>query len=376
MKFLDFNKIIYRHILFIYLKNCLMYLLAISCIVLLFEYIELFRRHTLLIENGRSINPVVFIPMLNLPSFIYEFTPFVLFFASFTAYYKLNNDNELWILRAIGLNALKFISPALIVALGIGLFNFTFTSYIADHNILVKENIEEKAKTKQNIVIENNMFWAIEEQENNYKIAYATIKAGSNANNSDEVELEKIFLAEYSRKGNKLISSYIAKNGVYKNQTLTVYNAYKNNDDNKTYSIEPVMQVNMKQDFNKASLKQRNTEELSPYNLIMLGISSAKNKADFLQYFKILAFYVADIFFIANLAVTGAVLAFGLSRQQNIFILLGKAILVCFALYALYSIFISLGSSEIISTFNATFIPVVLVTLFNLILIFKKENGY
>ncbi len=375
MKFIDFDKIIYKQIFFMYLKNCIIYLLALSCIVLLFDYIELFRRNDILTEEGK-LNIIVVVPLLNLPSFLYNLAPFIAFFSSFTTYYRLNSSNALCIYRSIGLKATSFMYPIIFASTLIALFNFVFVSYVVETNTTIAENVQIKVKQEQKVGITNNVFWAIEDYEQSYQIAYATINKDVNLKRDKNIALSNVFLATYSKRDNTLITSYSAREGVYNEEELIVYNAYKNHLSQGEHETIPVVKMNMSQNFKNATLRQKNIDRLSPYNLFLLIFSFEDTKEQVKNYLKALSVYISDIFFVISLTVTGAILAFGSARQDNIFISIGKAVLVCFIFYGLYQVCLSFGQSGIISVKQSIIIPIVLITLMNAMILLKKENGY
>ncbi len=375
MKFIDFNKIIYKQIFFMYLKNSAIYLLALSCIILLFDYIELFRRNDILTEEGK-LNIIIIVPLLNLPSFLYNLAPFIAFFASFTTYYKLNSSNALCIYRSIGLKATNFMHPIIFASVLIAFLNFTIVSYIVETNTVTAERVQTKVKQEQKVGITNNIFWAIEDYEDSYQIAYATIDKNANLKKDKDIALSSVFLATYSKSDNSLINSYSARRGVYNEEMLIAYNAYKNHQQHSEPEIVPAVEMDMNKNFKNATLMQRNVDSLSPYNLFLLMFSSEGNKGQIKTYLKALSVYIADIFFIISLTITGAILAFGSARQDNIFISIGKAVLVCFVFYGLYEVCLSFGQSGIISVKQSIIIPIVLITLMNAMILLKKENGY
>lgn len=64
-----------------------------------------------------------YMSLLKLPDLILELTPFITLLATLLSFYALTKNRELVALRSIGLPARRFILPAFMLMLGIGIFN-------------------------------------------------------------------------------------------------------------------------------------------------------------------------------------------------------------------------------------------------------------
>ena len=102
---------------------------AMAIITFLLDYIELIRR------GGSKIHATLGVlfemAVLQLPQTTQEALPFAVLFGTMLAFWRLTRNNELVVARAAGVSAWQFLTPAVLVALLVGIFAVTVFNPIA-----------------------------------------------------------------------------------------------------------------------------------------------------------------------------------------------------------------------------------------------------
>jgi lipopolysaccharide export system permease protein len=109
-------------------------------IAFLLDYIELIRR------GGTKVQATVWLlcemAALKLPHTAQEVLPFAILFGTMLAFWRLTRNNELVVARAAGVSVWQFLTPALLVALLIGIVAVTVFNPIASFAEAAYEKLE------------------------------------------------------------------------------------------------------------------------------------------------------------------------------------------------------------------------------------------
>ena len=95
----------------------------------LLDYIELLRRGAM--KPGVTLGVLLQMAALKLPHTAQEVMPFAILFGTMLAFWRLTRSNELVIARAAGLSVWQFLTPAVLVALLVGVIAVTVFNPIA-----------------------------------------------------------------------------------------------------------------------------------------------------------------------------------------------------------------------------------------------------
>ncbi|MBO0346179.1 LPS export ABC transporter permease LptG [Roseibium limicola] len=106
-----------------FLKTILGLFLLASVLIFLFDVLELVRRGS--DRDGFSVLRVAAISLLRVPLLLEQVIPFAVLFGSIAAFVSLSRALELVVTRAAGVSAWQFMLPALLAAIGIGVFSIT-----------------------------------------------------------------------------------------------------------------------------------------------------------------------------------------------------------------------------------------------------------
>lgn len=114
---------LYRYIARLFLVHFLFLLLILLGIVYLLDMIELLRRASSHSEVGFGL--VARMGLLKLPEVGQIMLPFAILFSGMFTFWRLNRTHELVVMRAAGVSAWQFLTPLLVVSMGIGLLATT-----------------------------------------------------------------------------------------------------------------------------------------------------------------------------------------------------------------------------------------------------------
>ncbi len=102
---------------------------AMAIITFLLDYIELIRRGGSKIQATLGI--LFEMAILQLPQTAQEALPFAILFGTMLAFWRLTRNNELVVARAAGVSVWQFLTPAVLVALLVGIFAVTVFNPVA-----------------------------------------------------------------------------------------------------------------------------------------------------------------------------------------------------------------------------------------------------
>jgi lipopolysaccharide export system permease protein len=100
--------------------------LAVSSVIIIFDFTELFRRAAT--KSTIGVGLIFKMLLLHFPTHIQEILPFIVLFAAILAFWQLNRNTELVIMKASGLSIWQILTPMILVALLIGAFDLVCLS--------------------------------------------------------------------------------------------------------------------------------------------------------------------------------------------------------------------------------------------------------
>lgn len=113
---------------------------AMVVVTFLLDYIELIRRGGAKLQATLSL--LFEMAALKLPHTAQEVLPFAILFGTMLAFWRLTRSNELVIARAAGVSVWQFLTPALLVALLVGIVAVTIFNPIASFTQAAYEKLE------------------------------------------------------------------------------------------------------------------------------------------------------------------------------------------------------------------------------------------
>lgn len=128
----------------------LVVMLAVSSIMAIFDFTELFRRAAT--KSNVGVGLIFKMLLLRFPTHIQEILPFIVLFATILTFWRLNRNTELVVMRASGLSIWQILTPMVTVALLIGAFDLVFFSPLSAKlmgrfELLQNRYLNEQAET-------------------------------------------------------------------------------------------------------------------------------------------------------------------------------------------------------------------------------------
>ena len=127
---------------------------VITGIIILIDFVELSRT----IDQGKGVSffDLAGLTLLKAPSLLEEILPFAVLFGAMSALSKLNRRSELVIMRAAGLSAWKFLTPAMIVSAMIGVIWITALNPLAAKGTQMFDATKSRLTSSASLISSDN----------------------------------------------------------------------------------------------------------------------------------------------------------------------------------------------------------------------------
>jgi lipopolysaccharide export system permease protein len=143
---------------------------AMVIVTFLLDYIELIRRGGSKLQATLSL--LFEMAALKLPSTAQEVLPFAILFGTMIAFWRLTRNNELVIARAAGVSVWQFLTPAVLVALLVGMIAVTVFNPIASFTQAAYEKLEGRVlrQGSDQLLFSNAGLWLRQSDANGNQI--------------------------------------------------------------------------------------------------------------------------------------------------------------------------------------------------------------
>ncbi len=307
----------------------------------------------------------LYLSLINTPMFVFEMFPFIFLISTQFFFNNLFADNEINIFKYSGLKNTKIFSIIAITTLFIGLIIisvfYNFSSNLKNLYLGLKSNYTEDKKYLA--VITNNGLWI----KDIYNEKTLMINASSINNN----ELLDTYISEFdknfeiirnikSQKINIAKKEWVIENAeIYVQNNRTIVNSLKINT-NFDYALIQNLFSNMSSLSFVELIEMRENYKRLNYSLTEID----------LQLLKLISF---PLYFILMFVFSGIIMMNTKTlKNKSIKIIIGLFLSVI--IYYINNFFYVLGSSEKMSVMSSVFIPLMLLTMINLLLI-KNLNA-
>lgn len=298
----------------------------------------------------------IFLSLLNSPSMIFEMLPFIFLITTQLFFIKLFNNNEIEILKYSGLkntSILKVFSVITIltgIILTIILYNFSAVF----KNFYLEEKTKFTTDSKYLAVITKNGLWIKDEIDEKIYIV-----------NSSKIEsnfLINSFITEFT-KDYKVLRNLKSDKINIQNTEWLAHNVkvYKKNN----YEIKEKLNIKTNFDYNRIQTLYSNLSSLSFYQLFELRKNYKKLNYSLteinLQFLKILSFPL----YLFLVAFFSSMIMFRVKRLHNTTFKISLGLFFSVIIYYINNFFMVLGNTERISLIFAIFIPLILLSIIN-----------
>jgi lipopolysaccharide export system permease protein len=162
---------------------------AMAVITFLLDYIELIRRGGSRVQA--TLGLLLEMAALQLPQTAQEVLPFAVLFGTMLAFWRLTRSNELVVARAAGISVWQFLTPAVLVALLIGIFAVTVFNPIASVAAAKYEKLNSSIldEGSDEMLLSNSGLWLRQSDEDGNQVIFHAAKLARPGLTLDRVTL-------------------------------------------------------------------------------------------------------------------------------------------------------------------------------------------
>ncbi len=298
----------------------------------------------------------IFLSLLNSPSMIFEMLPFIFLVTTQLFFIKLFNNNEIEIFKYSGLKNISIlrIFSSITIITGV-IFTIIFYNFSAIFkNFYLEEKTKFTTDSKYLAVITKNGLWIKDEIDEKIYITNSSKIEGNFLINNFITEFNKDYKMIRNLKSDKIN----IQNTDWQAFNVKVYD--KNN-----YEIIKKLSLKTNFDYKRIQTLYSNLSSLSFYQLFELRKNYKKLNYSLteinLQFLKILS-YPLYLFLVAFFA---SLIMFRVKRLHNTTFKISLGLFSSVIIYYINNFFMVLGSTERISLVVAIFMPLILLTIIN-----------
>ncbi len=330
-------------------------------LIYLGDLIELMRRAGE--AKGASFGLLAKLSLYRIPAVTEQIFPFALLFGGLAAFLNLNRRLELVIARASGVSVWQFISPALLIAVGLGIGIITIYNPLA---VLLKNKADElESRIFSRALVTGNGIWLDQKTANESSI----LRAGSVVGN--KIYLVTVFVSDKNDNFKERIEAPSAelKAGIWKFESARVLAADTEPKQFETYELA----TNLTQDELNSTIGA--SESVSFWalprviaRLELAGLDATRYRLKYQTLLARPALLVAMI--LAAASVSLRFFRFGGVAKMVL-----SGILAGFSLYIVTKLAENLGSAGVISTVAAAWVPAILGSMLGMLALLVQEDG-
>ena len=304
----------------------------------------------------------IFLSLLNSPSMIFEMLPFIFLITTQLFFIKLFNNNEIEIFKYSGLKNTSILKVfSLIVILTGIIVTIIFYNFSAVFkNFYLEEKTKFTTDSKYLAVITKNGLWIKDEiDEKIYIVNSAKIENNFLINN---------FITEFN-KDYEVIRNLKSDRINIQNIEWLAYDVKIYNKNN--YEIKKKLNIKTNFNYKRIQTLYSNLSSLSFYQLFELRKNYKKLNYSLteinLQFLKILSFPL----YLFLVALFSSMIMFRVKRLHNTTFKISLGLFFSVIIYYINNFFMVMGSTERISLVFAIFIPLILLSIINSLMLNK-----
>ena len=351
-----FPKKLFSYLIKIYLKNILLVLLIFLFLILLIDFIEIYRRASEKINfnnNDKFISILMYLSLLKLPLTIKNILPISILISSVITFMKWRQNNYFVIVRTVGISLKKTIFLPCILVLSIGLLSLFFLHPLAKYCNYKYKSLENKYfghKVEETISLSKNGIWIRKKTIDGFLI----IKSENITKNKNVLNNVEIFKFDSS---NNFINKLIADTASLQGNILMLKKGKNFNPQitNKSFDIFSIKLSDKFNTFNLDSEIAENMNLFDLYNYITLMKELGVNYSNHLIY---LLKELLEPILIVSLILISAPLILKNNERKFPLTIICLTILIGFVIYFLVDFMYVLGSMEKLNPYIAGIGPI------------------
>ena len=347
-----FFKIYHKYIIKKYLLTFLQLLIVFSSLIFI---LNIFEEINFIKDKNISFHYSIVLTLLNIPSIIYELSPFIFLISSQFFFIKILENDELDAFKKFGLSNAKIISTVSITTffigvLIIGLF-YNFSAELKYFYYDLKNKISEE--NKYLAAITENGIWLKDENKENISFI--------NAKKLNENFIEDVSITVFT-KNFELIKNIEAKKADITNFTWKIYDV-KIFESNQPKKEKEYILLKTNFDYKRLNSLFSNLFSVSIWNLF--SFQKDPNLINFSA--KQISLHLNQIYsypiFITLMTLVSAVLMLNLDRNKNKFFYIFLGVFLSVAIYFFRYMFSFLGDTKDLTPLVSIWLPILFITI-------------
>ncbi len=350
-----------------FLAGFLLILAGLAAVIFLVDFVELLRRGA-----GRAdvnLNIMLQLALLKLPITVEKVVPFGILFGGLYTFWRLTRTSELVVARASGTSVWQFLTPAVIVAVLVGIFMNTIVNPIGATFLLRYEQLESKLlQGKDDLLsVSESGLWLRQSDPRGQSVIHAERMT------SDDMALRgvTVFLFDGQNRFLRRIDASDAKlsDGAWHLSDVLVTAPNTPSRQQASYSLPTDWTPNKIRDSFSPP------ETLSFWHLP--GFIALLDKAGFtatrhrVHWYSLLAMPVM----LAAMVLIAAAFSLRMSRRGGVALLIASGVLFSFFVFFLSDVVFAMGLSGSIPPFLAAITPAAMTTLIGISILLHIEDG-
>lgn len=346
-------KILRNYLLKEFFKVLFISIISLSFFYIIVDFISNMETFT---KHSPDFSYIILYFLLKSPEIIYRILPLSILLSTMLVIISFNKNNEIIAIKSSGISMLKFTFPLIVTALGLSIFSFALSNFIA-----VKTNIERRV-VMQKYINKNNNYSAqsiYKFKTRNIAIHYQKYIITAKTLNISKKQLTGLSIYKFNNKF-KLTKRYNAENGYFSKGILKLNNVIINNFNQKQHYSSfaknlkiTSLPINLNINFFKSyDLK---LEFLTIFNLFKM-FNVAKKSGSNLSLIETFI-YSKFAFPLINLVLVLIGISIGIivGKKSGTSAAIGISIILAFGYWIINSIAISLGVSSQLNPVLAAF---------------------
>lgn len=356
-------------------RTFLMWVLAVFgillAVVMLFDVIELLRRSSN--KDAATLSLIAQMALYKMPAVALKLVPFAVLFGTMTAFWRLTRSQELIVARSAGVSIWQILSPALLLASGIGIVATTVLNPVSATLLSGFETIENRVLKGRNAVlaVSSGGVWLRQAEQAGHSVIHAR-RVGSG-----DLTMLNVIIFLFERQvggGDRFVGRIDAEQAMLMPGYWQIENGWVTGPDQEPRWID-AMQVDTHLTLEKIQDSFASPETMSFWTLP--GFIDALQASGFSAHRHRLQLHrlLADPLLLCAMVLVAAPFSLRMTRRGGAAMLAGLGLFSGFLIYFLSDVVYALGLSASIPAAIAAWTPAAVSSMLGIALLLHLEDG-
>ena len=326
-------------------------LLVFTCLVFI---LNIFEEVNFLQDKDNSFSYAVILTLLNIPSLIYEISPFIFLIAAQYFYINIFDNSEIDVMKKFRIDNLKVVSIISFVSFLLGVFIisafYNLSAELKHFYYDLKNNLSEE--NKYLAAVTENGLWLRDQNEENLNF----INADRLKDNYLENVSITVFTNEFDLIRNIESKKVDITNSLWIMKSVSVY------ENNFPKKIIDVLEFQTSFDKDKLYSLFSNLYSVSIWNLFNFtkdpNLISFSSKQVFFHLNKLFSYPI----YVTLMTIVSSVVMLNLNRSRNRVFFITVGVLLSVSIYFIRYIFDTLGETKDLTPFMSIWLPILFIT--------------